>query len=335
MRLLLVLLACAALLLTGDRANAHALEPGYLEITPLETGRWQMVWRKPQVAGQPMQIEAVLPEGCAPRRPPPPRFDGRAFVSSWQADCAPPLTEGDLFIEGLEDTATDVLVRYQAGSDLTPVAIRLTPDNAKVQLPEAPTRLSVVTSYFGLGFEHILGGIDHLLFVFALLLLIPDARRLVWAVTAFTVAHSITLGVSAMGWLVLPMPPVEAVIALSIAFLANEILMTERGEVPLTARAPWTVTFAFGLLHGLGFASALREIGLPETEIPLALLSFNVGVEAGQLAFVAAVLLVGYTARVAGLWQAVARVPLRALAAYFIGTAAAFWTIQRVGVFFA
>ncbi|MEM0946527.1 MAG: HupE/UreJ family protein [Pseudomonadota bacterium] len=335
MRTLPLCLMILATVLLGWRADAHALEPGYLEITPVPAGEWQVVWRKPQVAGAPMQIEAVLPESCAPRRPPAPRFDGRAYVSSWQAACDRPIWDGLLFIEGLSDTATDVLVRFQPSLEQTPVALRLTPDHAEVRLPEAATPWSVVTSYFSLGVAHILGGLDHLLFVFALMLLIRNTRRLFWAITAFTVAHSVTLAVSALGWVTMPMPPVEAVIALSIAFLANEILLAERGEEPLTARAPWTVTFSFGLLHGLGFASALREIGLPETDIPLALLSFNIGVEAGQLLFVAVVALFGMAARFTGLTDVVAHLPARAVAAYGIGTVAAFWTIERVSAFFA
>jgi hydrogenase/urease accessory protein HupE len=335
MKVLVTLLTLVSALLPRSRTEAHALEPGYLEIMPLPGGDWQMVWRIPQVAGRPMPIEAVLPEGCAPQRPPPPRFDGRAFVAAWQATCTPDPSKGSLRIDGLSRTATDVLVRYQPAPDVSSVTLRLTPDKPEAQLPSNPTPWSVTQSYFGLGVEHILGGIDHLFFVFALLLLIRNTRRLIGAVTAFTVAHSFTLAVSALGWVILPMPPVEAVIALSIAFLANEILLADTGQTPLTVQSPWAVTFAFGLLHGLGFASALREIGLPEADIPLALLSFNMGVEAGQLAFIAVVLLFGFFARRVGFFSGALRLHLRRVAAYGIGGIAALWTIERVGGFFA
>ena len=184
---------------------------------------------------------------------------------------------------------------------------RLTPTETTFQIAKLPSALAVVETYFELGIEHILLGIDHLLFVFALLLLVSGARRLVATITAFTAAHSITLAAATLDWVRLPAPPLEAVIALSIAFVAAEILQAQKGNTSLTIRQPWLVAFTFGLLHGFGFAGALAEIGLPSVEIPLALLFFNVGVEAGQLLFIAAVSCVFYigrrlfTSRIAGL----------------------------------
>ena len=185
----------------------------------------------------------------------------------------------------------------------------------------------VARDYTLLGVDHILSGFDHLTFVLALLLIVSGARRLLITVTAFTLAHSITLAAATLGVLWVPGPPVEAVIALSILFLANELIKVNRGEASLTARNPWVVAFAFGLLHGFGFAGALGEIGLPQNEVPLALLMFNVGVEIGQLLFVA-VVLVGLllVKRLHDNWP----VWLRQVPAYGIGGISAFWLIERV-----
>ena len=181
-----------------------------------------------------------------------------------------------------------------------------------------------------LGVEHILGGVDHLLFVLALLLIVSGGKRIFLTITAFTVAHSITLVAATLGWVHVPGPPVEAMIALSIVFVAAEIVHGLRGKPGLTARAPWVVAFSFGLLHGFGFAGALAEVGLPQKAIPVALLTFNVGVELGQLMFVAVALLAGAALR---------RVPLPRPAwmpfaiPYAIGCVAMFWVIERVGSF--
>lgn len=191
---------------------------------------------------------------------------------------------------------------------------------------------AVAWSYFVLGVEHILGGIDHLLFVLALLLIVRGSKRIVATVTAFTAAHSLTLAAATLGWVHVPGPPVEAIIALSIVFVASEVVHARQGRTGLTEQAPWIVAFSFGLLHGFGFAGALAEVGLPQTAIPLALLTFNVGVEIGQLIFVAAVLLLRALAR-----RFMRGDPdlLPTAAAYGIGAIAAFWTIERVAGFWA
>ena len=217
-----------------------------------------------------------------------------------------------------------MLVRLQS-ADGTLQAVRATPDEPMVELAEAPTRRSVASTYFLLGVEHILGGIDHLLFVLALVLLITSVRRLVETITAFTVAHSLTLVGASLGWVSLPTSPVEAVIALSIVFLANEIACKRKGTTRLSQRRPWVVAFAFGLLHGFGFAGALSEIGLPEGEIPMALLTFNLGVEAGQLVFLAAVLAV-----LAIISRLRVREPIDAFASYAIGITASVWLVERI-----
>ncbi|WP_380058963.1 HupE/UreJ family protein (plasmid) [Falsihalocynthiibacter sp. SS001] len=316
--------------------HAHALEPGYLELEPLGAENWRVTWRKPAVSGQPMPIEAVLPENCAHQRAHSTKFDGYAYISRWTTKCVGGLTSNKITIDGLENTKTDVLVRYTLESG-TAQTMRLTARAPSFVVPDAPSALGVLTSYVALGVEHILGGIDHLVFVFALLLLIRSWRPLIAAVTAFTVGHSISLAAATLGWIALPAPPVEAVIALSIMFLAAELVQQSKDHQTLTVRFPWAVAFVFGLLHGLGFAGALVEIGLPEGDIPLALFSFNVGVEIGQLMFIAVVLSVGYLllrlvpklARKSMQPHSVALISM----GYGIGCVAAFWFVQRLALF--
>jgi hydrogenase/urease accessory protein HupE len=191
--------------------------------------------------------------------------------------------------------------------------------------------LTIGKTYVGLGINHILFGIDHLLFVFCLLLLVRDTRKLLLTVTAFTVAHSITLTAATLGVVRVPAAPVEATIALSIVFLARELLSGEAGCSTVTRTYPWIVAFSFGLLHGLGFASALAEIGLPQNEIPLALFAFNLGVELGQLAFIAVVLSVWRLARSVVRAAPAAMLTLAPrLAGYVVGITASFWIFVRL-----
>jgi len=231
-----------------------------------------------------------------------------------------------IHIDGLRTTMTDVLVRVER-LDGTTLVNRVEPSQPSLVLVASPSLSAVAGTYLDLGVEHILLGIDHLLFVLALLMLVKGRRRLVGTITAFTVAHSVTLAAASLGWVNVPGAPVEAVIALSIVFVAAEIVHGQQGREGVTARAPWIVALVFGLLHGFGFAGALHEVGLPGHAIPLALLLFNVGVEVGQLLFVAAVLTLLAIAR-----RPVARSPRwAALApAYAIGAVATFWTLQRV-----
>ena len=207
---------------------------------------------------------------------------------------------------------------------------RLTPQQPTTVIPVQPGTLEVAGTYLGFGIEHILTGIDHLLFVLALMLLTTGTWRLLKTVTAFTVAHSITLALATLGLVHVPSKPVEAVIALSIVYVAAEILHARRGRIGLAARMPWIVAFTFGLLHGFGFAGALSEVGLPAGQIPVALLFFNLGVEAGQVLFIAAVLaLVAVARRVRVAWPRWAEL----VPPYVIGSVAMVWVIQRVIAF--
>jgi len=233
----------------------------------------------------------------------------------------------------LQLTITDVLVRVQM-RDGTVSTTLVRPSRPWIEIAAAPGWLAVAGAYTLHGIEHILFGFDHLLFVLALILIVRNGRMLLWTISAFTVAHSITLSLATLGVVHVPGPPVEAMIALSILLLACEIVRLQRGQASMTAQRPWIVAFSFGLLHGFGFAGALTEIGLPQNDIPLALFAFNVGVEVGQLVFVAAVI---------GLLAAVSRfrpapvLERRALFAstYAIGSLAAFWFIERLAGFAA
>lgn len=333
-RPVLVLMALLVSLLGfGTSSYSHALQPGYLELRLIDTDLYAVIWKTPVVGGRPMTIVAQLPESCDPRMPGQPIWDGVAYVARWTASCPGGLEGGVIHVDGLNQTSTDVLVRFDF-ADGASQAHRLTPGDTSFTVPTQPNSLEVVRTYLLLGIEHILSGIDHLLFVLALLLLVKGTRRVIVTVTAFTLAHSFTLAVAALGFVHMPGPPVEAVIALSILFVASEIIQNRRGKPALTAQYPWVVAFTFGLLHGLGFAGALTEIGLPQQSIPLALLFFNVGVEAGQLLFIVSVFAV-----IALAHQFMRRINVPRptwtwlVPPYAIGGVAAFWVIQRIAAF--
>jgi hypothetical protein len=332
-RLLALLLASVA-----PGAHAHEVRPGYLQVQEVSRENFDIVWKVPANGEYRLGIYVRLPAECG-GRPTQGSFAGGAFVERWNARCPGGLVGKTIGIDGLSATRTDVLARVER-LDGTTQTVRLTPEHTSFEVTAAPGRVEVAKTYLVLGVEHILLGVDHLLFVLGLLFLVGSWRRLVATVTAFTVAHSITLAAATLGWLHVAQAPVEATIALSVMFVAAEILRGAHGHPGLAARAPWVVAFVFGLLHGFGFAGALRQIGLPEKDIPLALLFFNVGVEAGQLMFIAAVVMLlsavtrlirkrGATER--GPWHTETLV--RAPVAYVVGSVAAFWVVQRVVAF--
>lgn len=335
MRIFAFLLFCLVQL-NGISANAHALEPGFLDVRELQQGVYAFGWTVPQVEGKPMAITAVLPENCKPRRPPELNFTGTAFSAFWNSACTGGITGGEVVIEGLEKTSTDVLMHYEA-LDGTTQTLRMTAEATGQVIVADPGFWSVVKTYFLLGVDHILTGFDHILFVFALVLLVQGNWKLVKTITAFTVAHSITLSAAALGFVSVPVPPVEAVIALSIVFIAVEIAQRDPDAPGLAERKPWLVAFTFGLLHGLGFASALSQTGLPQNEIPAALLTFNIGVEVGQLLFVAVVLILRRFIRtmVVHGQLSVANTNFgMTVLTYAIGGISAYWLIERVAGFF-
>jgi hypothetical protein len=302
----------------------------FLQLTESSPESYDVLFKVPARGDKKLRLEARLPEHCAVEVPVRRDSDGAAFREVWTVNCPGGLEQGSVAVAGLEGTLTDVLVRIQRADGSTRIE-RLSPDAPSLDLSDGASTSGVLV-YLSLGVQHILGGVDHLLFVLALLLVVEGRRRLVATVTAFTVAHSFTLAAATLGFVRVPSAPVEAVIALSIVFVATEIVHGRQGRPGLTARRPWLVALTFGLLHGFGFAGALAEVGLPEASIPLALLFFNLGVETGQLLFIAAALSLMALGRHVGIaWPAWSwRVP-----AYTIGGVAAFWTVERVASFWA
>jgi hydrogenase/urease accessory protein HupE len=325
-RLVVLLSLLASLALVPPTAGAHEVRPGYLELRESQPGLFVTTWKIPALGDYRLAIEPVFPAFCRAVGEIITVQSDNAFVERGQIRCLQALAGARIEIRGLGATQTDVLVQIESVDGAVETA-RLTPSQPNFIVPAQPSRFAVLWTYFRLGVEHILTGVDHLLFVLCLVLLVRTVRKLLATVTAFTIAHSITLAAAALGFVHAPRPPVEATIALSIVFLARELLRDSANRSTITQGYPWLVAFSFGLLHGLGFAGALAEIGLPQGEIPLALFSFNVGVESGQLAFIAAVLSVGYLARI--LLPRTRAWAVRA-AAYGIGCTASLWVFERL-----
>lgn len=307
---------------------ADDFSPALLQITERQGGWVDVLWKKPIKRNRAVvQITPQLPEFLAPVGSPVVRQTPVAWVeqSTYRSD-GQSLNGATLRIVGLDAVPNDVLIRIelQDGSEFSTI---LRSGNTSYVIPERAGKLQVAGDYWLMGTIHILEGADHLLFVFALLLIVTGLMSLFKAVTAFTVAHSITLALATLGMIHLPPAPTEAIIALSIVFLAGEIIHKRQGRMGITERWPWVIAFVFGLFHGLGFAGALSEIGLPQHEVPLALLMFNVGVETGQLLFIAVV--VSVIALLKRLPVALPQASWR-LVPYGIGSVAGYWTIDRV-----
>ena len=230
-----------------------------------------------------------LPAGCTNVTEPRGSVANSAYTERWTVKCSGGLSGGTIHIAGLSATTVDVLVRLERLDGTTQVT-RLTPSSPSFVVAAGASAVGVARTYTVLGIEHILTGIDHLLFVLALIIITQGGWKLVKTVTAFTVSHSITLTLATLGYVHVLQRPVEAAIALSIVFVAAEILRGRQGYVGITARAPWVVALMFGLMHGLGFASGLKDAGLPDGHIPTALLFFSIGVEAGHFLFTGCVL---------------------------------------------
>jgi len=311
------------LLLLCTTAQAHEVRPAYFEIIEQPDSTYSLTWKQPSLAEARIAIDPQLPATCEPLGQRNVEVADGAFVARWQVRCAGGLEGQTIRIAGLERTLTSAFVRTQLADGRTIAGV--------VQAAEPSFQFAaarpVLPAYFVLGIEHILTGIDHVFFVIGLILLVPALMRLIGALTAFTVAHSITLGAAALGFAGLPQASVEVVIALSILVVGYEVVRAARGITGLTYAMPWAVAFGFGLLHGFGFAGALAEIGLPQDAKLGALVLFNLGVETGQLMIVVvAVPVVRWIAtRTAGL-----RRRIQVGAGYSLGAAAAFWMIQRV-----
>jgi len=326
------LVVCA--LLVADAASAHEVRPGYLEVRSTGGDAWELLFKVPARSGRRLALTPLLPPACEESEHRVRQAPG-AFIDTWTARCTAGLVGESITIDGLSLTRTDVLARVVAANGDTQTA-RLVPAAPGFRVDVGAGWLPVATTYGWLGVEHILLGFDHLCFVLGLFFLVGNARRLVGTVTAFTIAHSVTLAAATLGWVSVPAAPVEAAIALSIVFVAVEVVRSRSGATGLAERSPWLVAFAFGLLHGLGFAGALRDVGLPPSDIPLALAAFNVGVELGQLAFVAVLVVAcrGVAALLGrgretrpGTWDVAGWVSVPA--AYAIGILATFWCMER------
>jgi hypothetical protein len=326
---LLALLFCLP-----SASRADIFRPAYLELretaqTHGMADRYDVMWKVPTMGDSKLAVHIRFPEGTTQLTPPQGLLSQNAYVERWQISRPGGLAGQELAIDGIAGGVTDVIVRVEH-LDGTSQVDRVLPDKPEFMVKGATGTAEIAWSYLLLGVEHILAGVDHLLFVLTLLLIVSGGKRIFLTITAFTVAHSITLVIASLGWVHVPGPPVEAMIALSIVFVAAEMVHGLHGNPGVTSRAPWVVAFSFGLLHGLGFAGALAEVGLPQKAVPVALLTFNIGVELGQLMFVAGALLVATGLR---------RVPVPRqywmpyVAPYAIGCVAMFWVIERVTAF--
>ncbi len=332
-QLLSLVLLCCMLPVSG--AAAHEVRPAYLELRQTAGDSYDVLWKVPAVGERRLGIYVRFPDDTMTLGEPRGFFRDKAYIERSQVRREGGLEGQPVYIDGLSGTKIDVLVRIEHTNGATQTT-RVMPESPSFVLASAPSGWNVSWTYLVLGIEHILIGIDHLLFVLALVLLVKGWKRLVGTITAFTVAHSVTLAAAALGLVHASGPPVEACIALSIVFVAAEIIRSRQGNAGLTERAPWVVAFTFGLLHGFGFAGALSEIGLPQQAIPLSLFFFNVGVELGQLFFVGVVLCAATALmHIAIRLSRTNEVPRVAVSlcetalVYAIGGVAAFWVIER------
>ncbi len=319
------------LLLLASSLWAHEARPAYLQVKETATGQYSLLWRTPMLSGMRLPVTLQLPGDVRNLNEPTTQELADSVLTRYWIEAGPSGLAGKrIEFPGLQGTITDVLVRVEMldGRSWTTI---VHPSQPWVEITAAQTRLQVMETFVIQGIRHILFGADHMLFVLGLLLIVKDRWMLLKTITAFTVAHSITLAIATLGYAEAPVLPLNAAIALSILFLGPEIVRSWRGETSFTIRHPWVVAFAFGLLHGFGFASALTSAGLPKAELPIALLSFNVGVEIGQLSFVALILLLERAFRILEVrWPRWAE----ALPGYTVGSLGAFWTVQRLAIMF-
>jgi hypothetical protein len=327
--ILVILLVSLQLAVTT--LHAHEMRPAYLQIRQTGKDSYVLLWKIPRVGNEVISIKPAFPDWFKVEQRVPATESGTGALFTFQATSARDIHGMPFTIDGLRETIVDVLVQVDF-LDGEQNSFLVQPINNHAVIPQQSGTLETVKGYFVLGVEHIWTGFDHLMFVLALLIITMGyTRRLLITVTAFTLAHSITLSLAALGYVGLPGPPVEATIALSIVFLAVEIIRGQQGHPTLTSQKPWLVAFIFGLLHGLGFARALVTVGLPQKHIPLALAFFNIGVEAGQIAFIMVVLLLLKLLASRLHWP----LWVRKLPAYGIGSLAAFWLIDRVVAFWS
>jgi len=321
-----LLISSLILIFGWNLAVAHEVRPGFLEIRQTGENTYSFLWKKPSGGEVEIYIAPVIPEECHLTTAGRQQLTPGALVVRGTLQCKDGIQGKTFAIDGLEATITDVIVRVHHGDGRLESHL-LKPVNPAVTLGARTTGWQRSITYLRLGFEHILLGVDHLLFVLGLLLIVSSRWMLVKTITSFTIAHSITLAIATLGYASAPLPPLNVAIALSILFLGPEIVRCWRGQTSFTIRHPWVVAFAFGLLHGFGFASGLTSMGLPQAEIPLALLLFNVGVEIGQICFVGIIVVLERAFRILEIrWPRI----VEFLPGYAVGSLGAFWTIQRL-----
>ncbi len=321
--LVLLLLLCITAI-----SSAHEIRPAYLQITETDNNTYNIFWKVPAIRDVVPDIVPVFPKEYTLESLANPQVRKDGIVYFYALRGRESLAGKQIEIKGLSETMIDALVNIEYANGENATILLQAGKNAGI-IPGKTEKSQVIKTYTILGVEHILFGIDHLLFVLALIIITKGFRKILKTITAFTVAHSITLSMAVLGYANVPGPPVEAIIALSIVFLAVEILKNINGEQTLTSRKPWLVAFSFGLLHGFGFAGALAEVGLPQADIPLALAFFNVGVELGQIGFVIVTLIAIRLLSLYKSWPII----LRKVPAYLIGSTAMFWMIERIAGF--
>lgn len=323
-----------ALLLGVTNASAHPLAPALLELQEVAPGDVEVLWRTSVTRAGRSDVAPQLPEGCEPAGEVQAGLEEDAWVSRWTLHCEGGLVGRHINVHGLETSRIAVILRLQQQAG-EPVQVLLDAREAgyTVLAPSAaPPAAAVFPSYFSLGVGHLLFGFDHLLFVCGLFLLVRGLRALVLTITAFTLGHSITLSLASLGWVQVPAAPMELGIALSLLWLACEIARPVGAPRSSLSQRPWLMAAGFGLLHGLGFAGALAEIGLPSGEIPMALLGFNLGIEAGQLALIGVLFMLKRLTQPRAIADFMP--PLRSVPSYAIGTLAAYWCFERAAALF-
>jgi hydrogenase/urease accessory protein HupE len=330
-RLTRLLVATAMLFGAAVPGRADEFKPGYLQLTQVDHETYDVLWKIPAIDEfTTLKVKPQFPDGTEAVSRVRSSYARGITVQRWRIRVPDGLDGKAIVFSQLSETRIDVLARLVRLNGTVQLE-RILPVGARFVVRFSPGQLEVVRTYTVLGIEHILTGFDHLLYVLAMLILVRGWRRIIATMSAFTATHSLTLTAATLGWVQVPQPPVEACIALSILFVAREIVQAHRGRAGLTARWPWAVSFTFGLMHGFGFAGALAQVGLPVGAIPAALLFFNVGVELGQLIFVASVLaLIAAGRSLAQRFQFRQPDWLWRVAPYAIGGLASFWLVERV-----
>lgn len=308
-------------------SHSHPLDPTLFEITESDKHILEVLWRTPALQPANAPISPVLPARCRELTSPIASKSVQWLTVRWSMDCGLlSLVNEKIGVQGLELRKTDVLIRvHLADGRLIQGVLR--PSKPFLSLPERISSFIILYDYLALGFEHILTGLDHLFFVLGLLLLVKDFRPLLWTITAFTIGHSVTMLIAGLNFIAVPAGPVEILIAFSIFIVAVEISKgVKHQNNSWISKFPWTMALLFGFLHGLGFAGALAAVGLPDGEIPLALFSFNIGIELGQLLFIGAVLILGYFVKKIEFQLIVYR---SLIPAYIIGSISVMWIFER------